>query len=232
MIGLHELVSQTPVFRKLSETEQEKLEGLATIRTLEKGEILALNGEEWPYVIIIANGLLHANKESAEGRCFTVRSFSDSDVFWGHALFGRQPTPTTLFAYKKTVIYQWHGQDIMNLILNSTEAMWDLCLQLNQRMLEASKTIEEIMFNPVINRLAKLLLEQFEIKEQPYIDRNMTLDEMASKIGSTREVVCRLLYRFSDNNLIQIDRNKFILINKIELNKIADGELLTKSGWQ
>lgn len=232
MIGLHELVSQAPVFRKLSETEQEELKSLATIRTLGKGEILALNGEEWPYVIIISDGLLHANKESSEGRCFTVRSFSEGDVFWGHALFGGQPTPTTLFAYKKTVIYQWHGQDIMNLILNSTEAMWDLCLQLNQRMLEASKTIEEIMFNPVINRLAKLLLEQFEIKEQPYIDRNMTLDEMASKIGSTREVVCRLLYRFSDNNLIQIDRNKFILINKIELNKIADGELLTKNGWQ
>lgn len=232
MNGLQELIQQVPVFRKLSETEQEELRELVTIRTLEKGEILALNGEEWPYVIIIANGLIHANKESAEGRCLTVRSFSDGDVFWGHALFGGHPTPTTLFAYKKSVIYQWHGQDIMKLILNSNDALWDLCLQLNQRMLEASKTIEEITFNSVINRLAKLLLEQFEIEEQPYIDRNMTLDEMASKIGSTREVVCRLLYRFSDHNLIQIDRSKFILINKIELNRIADGELLTKNGWQ
>lgn len=232
MIGLQELILQVPVFRRLSEEQQEELISLVTIRTLQKGEILALNGEEWPYVIIIADGLLHAKKESAEGRCLTVRSFTDGDVFWGHALFGGHPTPTTLFAYKKSTIYQWHGQDIMKLILNSNDALWDLCLQLNQRMLEASKTIEEITFNPVINRLAKLLLEQFEIEEQHYIDRNMTLDEMAAKIGSTREVVCRLLYRFSDNNLIQIDRNKFILINKIELNKIADGELITKNGWQ
>jgi len=232
MNGLQELISQVPVFRKLSENQQEELGNLATMRILRKGEILALNGEEWPFVIVISNGLLHANKESAEGRCLTVRSFTDGDVFWGHALFGQQPTPTTLFAYKKSVIYQWHGQDILNLILNNPDALWDLCIQLNQRMLEASKTIEEITFNSVINRLAKLLLEQFAIEEQTYIDRNMTLDEMASKIGSTREVVCRLLYRFSDNNLIQIDRNKFILINKIELIKIADGELLTKSGWQ
>lgn len=232
MEQLEELFTQAPVFRNLNISQKARIKKLAVLKTYNKGEILVLNGSHWPFVIIIASGLVHANKESSEGRSLTVRTFSDGDVFWGHAIFGNHSTPTTLFAHQATTIYQWSGDEILPILIENGEALWDLCIQLNQRMIEASQTIADIAFNPVVNRLAKLLLEQFDSEQQNYINRKMTLEEMAAKIGTTREVVCRLLYRFSDKNLIQVDRTKFILINKIELNKLADGEIIfTKDHW-
>lgn len=226
MGNLDDLFTTAQVFRKLSPLEQRELHSTAIYKTYNKGDVITLNGYMWPYVIIIENGLIYAQKDS-DGKSLTVRSFTNGDVFWGHALFGNYVTPTTLYAFVDSTIYQWTSNDILPIILNNNEALWDLCLQLNQRLIEASKQIEEIAFSPVVNRLAKLLLEQFNSSEnQSLIDRKMTLDEMAAKIGTTREVVCRLLYRFSDRNLIQVDRTKFILVNKIDLSKLAEGEMI------
>jgi hypothetical protein len=49
----------------------------------------------------------------------------------------------------------------------------------------------------------------------------MTLDEMAARIGTTREMVCRQLYRFADQGAIQINRTEFMITDQGQLKKIA-----------
>jgi CRP/FNR family transcriptional regulator len=58
-------------------------------------------------------------------------------------------------------------------------------------------------------------------KNQNSIERSLTLDEMAARIGSTREMVCRLLYKFSDEGLIKITRTEFTIIDAETLNMKA-----------
>ena len=228
---LEDLIADKLIFRQFSKEERDKLLEKAVKVNWEKGDTVSLTGNRYPYVIIIAKGLINANKDSIEGRNFTLKSFGEGDAFWGHALFRDNPTPSTLVAFKPTIAYQWHKDDILPIIKESKGALWDLCVQLSQRTIEANMAMEEIVFNPVVNRLARLLVDQFDKVDRNHIPQNMTLDEMAAKIGTTREVVCRLLYRLSDENLIQVDRTKFILINKIELEKLADGETVTKRSW-
>jgi len=40
---------------------------------------------------------------------------------------------------------------------------------------------------------------------------DMTLDEMAAQIGTTREMVCRLLYRFAEEGAVEISRTEFMI---------------------
>jgi DNA-binding transcriptional regulator LsrR (DeoR family) len=44
---------------------------------------------------------------------------------------------------------------------------------------------------------------------------------MAARIGSTREMVCRLLYKFSDEGLIKITRTEFSVTDAVSLYKRA-----------
>ncbi|MGD9677570.1 MAG: Crp/Fnr family transcriptional regulator [Vulcanibacillus sp.] len=228
---LEEILADVLVFRKLTDSQLKLILEKAVKVTFKKGEVINLTGNRYPYAFILVKGLIYANKESAEGRNLTLRTFSVGDTFWGHAVFKDTPTPTTLVSFKPSEIYQWHRDDVMPILLENNGALWDLCSLLSQRTVEVNQTIEEIVFNPVVNRLARLLVGEFESDDDNSIRRNMTLDEMAAKIGSTREVVCRLLYRLSDQNLIQVDRTKFILINKIELGKLAEGDFGSKSNW-
>lgn len=228
---LDDLISDKLIFRQFKGEERERLLERAVKVDFEKGAMVSLTGDRYPYVIVVSKGLINANKDSAEGRNFTLKSFGEGDAFWGHAMFHDNPTPSTIVAFKPTTVYRWHRDDIVPFVKDNKDALWDLCVQLSQRTIEANMAMEEIVFNPVVNRLARLLVDQFEKIDTESIPRNMTLDEMAAKIGSTREVVCRLLYRLSDENLIQVDRTKFILINKIQLSKMADGETITSKKW-
>lgn len=78
-----------------------------------------------------------------------------------------------------------------------------------QRMMNASDIVDGLAFQPVASRLAHLLLEEYPA-DQLAVERHLTLDEMASRIGSTREMVCRILYRFATQGAIQINRTEFI----------------------
>jgi hypothetical protein len=81
----------------------------------------------------------------------------------------------------------------------------------------ASDVVEELAFQPVVNRLAGLLLEIFADAEGEFVSRELTLDDMAAHIGTTREMVCRHLYRFAEHGAIEISRTEL---------KINDREML------
>jgi CRP-like cAMP-binding protein len=87
-----------------------------------------------------------------------------------------------------------------------------------QRMQRASAIVEELAFQPVTGRVARLLLENFP-SSQGAAPRHLTLDEMAAHVGTTREMVCRILYRFAEQGAIQINRTEFIFTDRSILEK-------------
>ena len=54
--------------------------------------------------------------------------------------------------------------------------------------------------------------------------RSLTQDEMAARLGSTREMVCRFLQRFADENLIKITRTEFEITDRARLAGLAQKE--------
>ena len=96
---------------------------------------------------------------------------------------------------------------------------WMLCQVMINRMQLASVIVEDLAFQPVMGRLAGLILNEFGDAEDEFKTRELTLEEMASRIGTTREMVCRHLYRFAEKGAIQINRTEL---------KIKDRKILEK----
>ncbi|OQY26419.1 MAG: hypothetical protein B6I38_11335, partial [Anaerolineaceae bacterium 4572_5.1] len=76
-------------------------------------------------------------------------------------------------------------------------------------------------FHPVAGRLARLLLNYYQPIEGQTAPRDLTLDEMAANVGTTRELVCKVLYRFADAEMIQIKRTEFIFTDRKKLEELA-----------
>jgi CRP-like cAMP-binding protein len=84
---LPELLSKIPVFAALESQELDRLVKIAVMRRLPKGSKLALQGEVWPYLFLVAEGELEAVKGSLEGRNLLVTTFLTGELFWGSAFF-------------------------------------------------------------------------------------------------------------------------------------------------
>jgi CRP-like cAMP-binding protein len=160
------------------------------------------------------SGSVNAVKESSEGRSLTIATFEPRDIFWGLAFFYEDtPMPVTLEATKETRIVLWCRERILPVIYQNGRFSWELSRLMVKRMLRASAIVDELAFQPVTGRVARMLLEQFPAS-QNVVPRHLTLDEMASHVGTTREMVCRILYRFAEAGAIQINRTEFVFTDR------------------
>ncbi len=215
----HTALRRNPVLNNLSHQVLEEFAHLGRLRQYRKGEFLCLQGETWPHLFVVIGGLIKAFKESDEGRSLLVTNIYPGEVFWGLAFFEPEAMmPVRLESSEASRIYLWDRTQCLPLLHKYGELSWSISRLLTQKMLYASDIVEGLAFQPVASRLARLLLEEYPSNALA-VDRRLTLDEMAARIGSTREMVCRILYRFATQGAIQINRTEFIFIDRQLLEK-------------
>jgi CRP-like cAMP-binding protein len=213
---------QTSIFAHLDLHETQALERDAEVRHYPAGNWITQYEDVWPFFFFIKSGRVTAVKESFEGRSLMLTTFNAGEVFWGLAFFIQDaPMPASLRAMQETEILLWPRERLLPLLLRDGRLAWELSCLVIQRVQFASEMVEKLAFHPVAGRLANLLLEQTGKNNTVTLPRDLTLDEMAARIGSTREVVCRFLYRFSDSGLININRTEFIISDRAGLSDLA-----------
>ena len=213
-----DFIAQNPIFSSLKQADQNELAEYAITREYKKGGWITHYGDVWPYLFIVEKGVVTPLKESTEGRSLIVVELNTGDVFWGLSFFlDEAPMPVALVAQQDCRIAMWSIERIKPLLFENGQMSWDLTRLMVQRMQYASAILDEFAFQPVTGRLARLLLEHYDGAVGDYVARDMTLDEMAARIGTTREMVCRQLYKFADEGAIQINRTEFMISDQEQL---------------
>jgi CRP-like cAMP-binding protein len=213
-----DIITDNPLFAQLPQRTLEGLTASAIQRSYRAREIIVHQGDVWPNLFLVAAGEIHAVKESLEGRALIATTLEPGDIFWGLAFFiPEAPMPVMLQANSPAVIQIWTRDRLVPIIQEYGGMSWHLCQVMIQRMQLASEIVEELAFHPVMSRLAGFLLDVSGKTEDEFIARDFTLDEMAARIGTTREMVCRHLYRFAEQGAIDINRTEFKITNRVFL---------------
>lgn len=201
---------QNSIFSALNDSDLDSLIANMQSRRYAEGEWLVQQGDVWPHLFLIKSGEVIAVKESFEGRSLILADFRAGDIFWGLAFFLEDnPMPASLQASQDSEILIWKREELLPLLLRNGSLSWELSRLMIRRVQLASDIVDQLAFHPIAGRLARLLIESIGEDPQKPIPRSLTLDEMAARIGTTREVVCRFLHRFSDQGLIEITRTEF-----------------------
>lgn len=203
------------MFSGLGKDHQQILTLSGIRKTYLPGQVLVAQGEYWPYLFMIEEGEIAVKKESNEGRLFIASTLVPGDVFWGISFFTDDaPSPVVMEACLKTTAVLWDRESMMPAIQKNAPLAWNLCQIMVRRMLLASEIVEDLAFQPVMARLAALMLDTFGEVENEYVARSLTLEDMAARIGTTREVVCRYLYKFAEQGAIEIKRTELKMTDK------------------
>ena len=221
MDTLQNCLTEIPVFSKLSPADRTRLAQLAIRKTFRKGQFICLQGDTWPYVLYIASGRVGWVMLSPEGKRQVVLSPGPCDVVWSHSLFDNEPMPASLEVMEDCEIFLWHGEQIYPIVSRHVEAVWDIARELVVTMRKIREVVYGFAFHPVAGRLARLLLNRYQPVEGQPAQRDLTLDEMADTIGTTRELVSKTLHRFADQGMIKINRVEFVFIDKDQLETLA-----------
>ena len=215
-------LSQTEVFNKLPNPDLVRLSKLAIPRRRRSGEFLCHQGNVWPNVVFVDSGKFRWAMLSAGGNEHVLFTLKPGDTFWAHSIFDDNPMPASLKATEDSNIYLWHRNVILPILYRNPETMWEITGVLTKTMRKAREIIYGLAFQPVAGRLATLLIHRFEDKDDHSIERDLTLSEIATRVATSPEVVCRLLQQFQSDGLLEITRASLTLHDYNTLKSIAE----------
>ncbi len=93
---------------------------------------------------------------------------------------------------------------------------------ISSRMSDVMWVLEQIVFMSFDKRLALFLLEQFQLEGACQL--SMTQEEIASNLGSAREVVSRMLKYFAKEGIVEVVRGGVRLLSMEKLIELTEKE--------
>jgi CRP/FNR family transcriptional regulator len=82
--------------------------------------------------------------------------------------------------------------------------------------------VQDLAMRNVRGRLAHLLLAQAEAANRGDLPVSLTQEEMASQLGTVREVVGRSLRMLVAEGIVEIDRNRIVILDRSRLEAEAE----------
>lgn len=208
-----EVLSKAPIFSGLTESEMEFIAERVRPRQYSPGQIVFNEGDQCSGLYVVEHGHVRIFKTSANGREQVLSidgpgsSVAELPVFDG----GRYPA--SVAAVDETVLLFVSKQDFQELCLTHPQVALKVLRVVGARLRRLVGIIEELSFTTVRHRLAALLLRLAQ-REGKQIGSSVVFmlpdnnQEIASQIGTVRELVSRNLSRLQSAGLIDIEDRK------------------------
>jgi len=217
-----ETLKKVPLFADLSERELAFLAGRAVPLHAKAGEMLFFEGEPCEGLYVIESGAVKIFKTSASGReqVLTIegpgQSIAELPVFDG----GNYPASTA--AVEDATLLFVGKRDFQALCLQHPEVALKVLKVVGVRLRRLVDIIEELSFTTVRHRLAALLLRLAKrkgVRTGRGIEFTITASnqELASHIGTVRELVSRNLSRFQAEGVIKLEGKTVVIPNMAAL---------------
>ncbi len=216
------LIQRVSFARHLSEPVLADLAGSASDQSIERGTIITLEGEPAAAMYVVTEGRVKVVRHSLEGREQILHIVEPFDHFNTVPIFGGGSCPATTEALLPTHLLIWPRDQMRQLAQTHAELSMALLGEFANRLRGMVGLVENLALHTVNGRLARLLLQQAALAEQGQPVAVLTHAEMASHIGSVREMVGRALKAFEAAGLISIGRGSIQIIDPAGLATQAD----------
>ena len=185
-----------------------------------RGEIVFVEGEPGDTLYIITSGKVKIGRKSADGRESLITLMGPSNMFGELAIFDPGPRTSTVTAVTDVNAVMMSRSVLRNWITDRPEIAEQLLRVLARRLRRTNDTLSDLIFTDVPGRVAKQLLylaQRFGKREGDAlrVDHELTQEEIAQLVGSSRETVNKALSDFAQRGWIRV-QGKSILIDNTE----------------
>ncbi len=216
-----EILKKYSFFNEADAGLQKELEQEAIGAKLKAGDFYFFEGDACSQIALLGKGSIRVYKQGESGREITLYHVISGEtcILTASCLLASMSYPATAIAEQdsEAVIFP---AAIFRKWIGSYETIRQLIFEtLAMRMSTVMSLVEEIVFNRMDHRLAQYLQQKFENGGQPLNIIHITHDQIASELGSAREVISRLLKELERLGALELTRGRISLKNQKVLQK-------------
>ena len=214
-----ELLKSLPYFAGLNPDDLEFVRKLFVEKSVERGEMLLMDGGPARALFFVVSGVVKVFKTSIDGKEQILNIIRPGESFNDVPVFDNGLTPVSAQAMGPVVLYEIDKEALDSLLRKYPQIAKNVIKVLASRVRSLVSLVEDLSFRTVIGRVAKILYDSAaEIKT---LGPKLTQQEMAAMAGTAREVVGRSLKALEEDGIIKLDRHRIIIRNRDALKNMV-----------
>lgn len=192
---------------------------------LPAGAILFVEGQSPRGVFIICSGRVNLSTTSREGKTLILKTAEEGEALGLSAAISGVGYEATAEAATPCQLNFVDRKHLLELMQTHSELSVRAAESLSRDFQSAYRDIHDLVLTrSSAGKLARLLLSnssEDEFSAEIRVHANMTHEEMAQRIGASRETVTRLLSRLRKKQLIRLDGPRLVIRNRTALEALT-----------
>ncbi len=191
-----------------------------TPRHVDAGQVVHLEGEPGEKVYILEKGWAKSIRTAIDGREQATIFLKAGELFGDEAVFIGTSYPVTVIALEKVEMWFIQRLGLLETIQRYPVLAMVFIRRLSERVLYYVELVEDLGLRNVQARVANTLLKHAELVDGKLVVPRQawtTLDEMATRLGTVRDVLSRTLNALEGEGVLKIGRSGIIIIDPQKL---------------
>jgi CRP/FNR family transcriptional regulator len=212
------VMAKSALFQNLPKSTVVELAAHSVERKIRQGQILFTANEPATGLYIVLSGSVRAFRENVEGREQTIHVERAGGILAEVPVFDGGPYPSTAIADEDSEVLFLATDDVRRFMLAHPEAALTALANMAKKLRVVASLAEQLALKDVSQRLATLLLTEARLASPTLRDGvsfSLPLShiQLASRLGSVREVVTRALHKLAQNGVIETRGHRIVVLN-------------------
>ncbi len=217
-----QIFKKIPIFAELAEDQLQRLSQVVMERQYRKNQIIFGEGDPGEALFFLKAGKIKLTKTTPDGREQILAFRSAGEIFAEVVLFDGGPYPATAEVVEDAKIGIIRNQDIEKIINQNVDIAVSLLKVMSKRLRQAQTAVKDIALKDVYGRLASILLKLAvdhgsQAPDGTKICLNLTHQELANMIGTSRESVNRVISEWRKEGILDAQRGEITILNPQKL---------------
>lgn len=210
------ILAELPLFEGFPDEILDSLSRSAIRRSLPKGTYLFREGEEADAMYVLIEGRTRSLTSDNQGKEFVFKIGEPVDVFGEISLIDEEPRGWTTQVEEDAVVLMISKQEFVRHLENSQE-MKDMVIKNLARIVRRlSNTMKSLALLDVYGRV-RALFESLAtvVDDVEQIEQPLTQQAIADRVGSSREMIARILKELVFGGYIKLENKRIIILQKL-----------------
>lgn len=204
------------LFEALSDEDLATLESLAVTRSYPKNTVLINEGDQANAMYFIDSGKVRVYVSDDQGKEFILNTMNEGEYFGELSLLDDEKRSASVITTEKasfTIIYK---EDFTDAIINNPRLALELLKNLTGRVRQLTDNIKTLALQDVYGRIRKTLMGLAEDQgDIQIVTEKLTQQDIANRIGSSREMVARILKDLQIGGYIETEKKQIKILKKL-----------------
>ena len=199
------------LFASLPEKHLQVLAASSKRRQYKRNTVVISKDDETDSVYLVESGTVRVYRDDERGRQVTLNIIYEGEIFGELAALSSEPRIATVETQDDTSVYVIPSTMFLQVISNNPSVVLNLARLLVHRVRSMTIDVSDLALLDVYGRVARLLLKEAREEGGRRVIQGITHQEIANRVGATREMVSRIMKDLRKGEYIAMDGRTIII---------------------